>query len=184
MTTAKYDVTSDLVARTFSKHRDVFLFRVQGRRGHDSQERGAIHGATGIQREVSLSAVFIFTSGPLTEFLGSQRHKDSPPPHLFYLGGGGGSPVSFVFGPHLLQSLTSKRANYSFFYAFFFFWGGEGGDLQFFLSALALIPSSLSLSFSLSLSLSLQRFYMSMSFNLALDYNGCSQLCTRCADVR
>ncbi|XP_070199696.1 protein FAM234A-like [Littorina saxatilis] len=52
MTTAKYDVTSDLVARTHSKHRDVFLFRVQGRRGRDPKERGAIHGATGIQREV------------------------------------------------------------------------------------------------------------------------------------
>ena len=62
MTTAKYDVTSDLVARTHSKHRDVFLFRVQGRRGRDPRERGAIHGATGIQRVVSRRVVLVFTA--------------------------------------------------------------------------------------------------------------------------
>nr|KAG5692358.1 hypothetical protein BaRGS_033223 [Batillaria attramentaria] len=50
MTTVKYDVTSDLIARTGAKNRDVFLFRAQGRRGRDPMERGAIHGATGIQR--------------------------------------------------------------------------------------------------------------------------------------
>ncbi|KAK7477178.1 hypothetical protein BaRGS_00031563 [Batillaria attramentaria] len=53
MTTVKYDVTSDLIARTGAKNRDVFLFRAQGRRGRDPMERGAIHGATGIQRVVN-----------------------------------------------------------------------------------------------------------------------------------
>jgi hypothetical protein len=53
LTTNKYDVSSDLVARTTARNRDVFIFRAQGREGHDLRNTGAIHGATGIQRIVS-----------------------------------------------------------------------------------------------------------------------------------
>ncbi|XP_046574702.1 protein FAM234A-like [Haliotis rubra] len=53
MTTNKYDVSSDLVARTSTRNRDVFLFRTQGRRGVDPRGTGAIHGATGIQRVIN-----------------------------------------------------------------------------------------------------------------------------------
>lgn len=49
-TTNKYDVSSDLVARTSAVNRDVFIFRAQGREGKDLRNTGAIHGATGIQR--------------------------------------------------------------------------------------------------------------------------------------
>lgn len=52
-TTNKYDVSSDLVARTTAMNRDVFIFRAQGREGKDLMNTGAIHGATGIQRIVS-----------------------------------------------------------------------------------------------------------------------------------
>ena len=55
LTSNKYDVSSDLVARTTSLNRDVFIFRTQGRNGHDYKNEGAIHGATGIQRIVSNS---------------------------------------------------------------------------------------------------------------------------------
>ncbi|XP_005105920.2 protein FAM234A [Aplysia californica] len=56
VTSNKYDVSSDLVARTAAHHRDVFLFRLQGRHGVDPHNTGAIHGATGIQRIVRRSA--------------------------------------------------------------------------------------------------------------------------------
>jgi len=56
VTSNKYDVSSDLVARTTARHRDVFLFRLQGRHGIDTHNQGAIHGATGIQRIVRRSA--------------------------------------------------------------------------------------------------------------------------------
>ena len=55
LTTHKYDVSSDLVAKTTALHRDVFLFRAQGRNGLDLNNEGAIHGATGIQRIVIMS---------------------------------------------------------------------------------------------------------------------------------
>ncbi|XP_060600384.1 protein FAM234A-like [Ruditapes philippinarum] len=53
LTTNKYDVSSDLVARTTARNRDVFIFRAQGREGHDLRNTGAIHGATGIQRIIN-----------------------------------------------------------------------------------------------------------------------------------
>lgn len=52
-TSHRYDVSSDLVARTSSYHRDVFLFRMQGRKGDGALNQAAIHGATGAQRVVS-----------------------------------------------------------------------------------------------------------------------------------
>lgn len=52
-TSGRYDVTSDLTVRTAARNRDMFLFRMQGRKGKDPRPQGAIHGATGIQRVVS-----------------------------------------------------------------------------------------------------------------------------------
>ncbi|XP_063400956.1 protein FAM234B-like [Mytilus trossulus] len=52
-TSHRYDVSSDLVARTSSYHRDVFLFRMQGRKGDSSLNQAAIHGATGAQRVIN-----------------------------------------------------------------------------------------------------------------------------------
>jgi len=57
LTTNKYDVSSDLVARTTALHRDVFIFKAQGRNGHDPNPTGAIHGATGIQRIVRFNCL-------------------------------------------------------------------------------------------------------------------------------
>jgi len=50
-------VSSDLVARTTALHRDVFIFKAQGRNGHDPNPTGAIHGATGIQRIVRFNCL-------------------------------------------------------------------------------------------------------------------------------
>ncbi|KAL3842081.1 hypothetical protein ACJMK2_020146 [Sinanodonta woodiana] len=55
-TTNMYDVTSDLVARTTARSRDVFLFRAQGRNGYDPRNTGAVHGASGIQRIINKRA--------------------------------------------------------------------------------------------------------------------------------
>ncbi|KAJ8299124.1 hypothetical protein KUTeg_023184 [Tegillarca granosa] len=57
LTSNRYDVSSDLVAKTDDKNRDVFFFRVQGRNGQDPRPVGAIHGATGIQRVVNKRGV-------------------------------------------------------------------------------------------------------------------------------
>ncbi|KAK3602624.1 hypothetical protein CHS0354_034208 [Potamilus streckersoni] len=56
LTTNMYDVTSDVVARTTARNRDVFLFRVQGRNGYDPRNTGAVHGASGIQRIINKRA--------------------------------------------------------------------------------------------------------------------------------
>lgn len=53
-TSGRYDVTSDLTVKTTARNRDMFLFRMQGRKGKDPRPQGAIHGATGIQRVVLL----------------------------------------------------------------------------------------------------------------------------------
>ncbi|XP_061162239.1 protein FAM234B-like [Saccostrea echinata] len=52
-TSGRYDVTSDLTVKTTARNRDMFLFRVQGRKGKDPRPQGAIHGATGIQRVIN-----------------------------------------------------------------------------------------------------------------------------------
>lgn len=52
-TSGRYDVTSDLTVKTTARNRDMFLFRMQGRKGKDPRPQGAIHGATGIQRVIN-----------------------------------------------------------------------------------------------------------------------------------
>ncbi|XP_062612020.1 protein FAM234B-like [Saccostrea cucullata] len=52
-TSGRYDVTSDLTVKTAARNRDMFLFRLQGRKGKDPRPQGAIHGATGIQRVIN-----------------------------------------------------------------------------------------------------------------------------------
>ena len=57
----RYDVSSDLTARTSSFNRDVFLFRMQGRNGDKKLNQAAIHGATGAQRVVSSDLTYILS---------------------------------------------------------------------------------------------------------------------------
>ena len=67
-TSTRYDFSSDLVVRTTSYNRDVFLFRMQGRRGNGTMNPPAMHGATGAQRVVSFIPYLQFGAKKIYNF--------------------------------------------------------------------------------------------------------------------